>query len=102
MEWTSVLSALIGATAALAGSAFTRRAERRRDIADRLWAERLKLYEDLLSWVADARAGAQGWITENDLRPTAPLPNDTFGEQNSLPHLASLPVSRRFSRASSF
>ena len=55
MDWSALLSALVGASAALLGVALTQRGERAKARADRVWAARVTCYKDMLDYSNELR-----------------------------------------------
>lgn len=92
IDWSSTLSAGIGAIAALIGVTIAQRSERQKAQADRVWAQRADCYRRILAWSNDFRTHAFYRRLADMQGDTIPDPPRAFDGEVDARLFASQPV----------
>jgi hypothetical protein len=92
IEWSSILSAGIGASAALIGVIIAQRSERQKAQADRVWTQRVDCYKRILAWSNGFRTHAFYRRLADMQGDTIPDPPGAFDGEDDARLFASQPV----------
>lgn len=86
MDWSSLLSALIGAGAALVGVWFTQQSERRKARDERLWTSQSQAYLTAMKWAGEVEESLVAWYRAVDQVDTEIMDCSLLPELDTLTH----------------